>query len=203
MRYAAGENRVKRPGPISEATPNAADIRTALERLIASPAFTKSPQLAHFLSFVVEETLAGRGDRIKAYTIAADALGRDASFDPQNDPIVRVEAGRLRRALEHYYASDGRNDPIVIAMPRGHYVPIFRMNTARRRAIARMHGLRGQFADALRDNYRLVLLIVVIAAIVCLTIEVLERTIWSEPEYALRDSFPAISAPDATGGLKR
>ena len=75
-------------------------------------------------------SLAGAGNRIKAYTIATDALGRDARFDPQADPIVRVEAGRLRRTLEHYYATEGRGDPIVIELPSGSYVPVFRPNIA-------------------------------------------------------------------------
>ena len=78
--------------------PHETDIRTALDRVVTSAHLGKSPQLANFLRFVVAETLAGRTERIKAYTIAADALGRDASFDPQNDPIVRVEVSRLRRA---------------------------------------------------------------------------------------------------------
>jgi hypothetical protein len=112
---------------------------------------------------VVEEQLAGHGSRLKAYTIAADALGRDANFDPQNDPIVRVEAGRLRRALDHYYTNGGCDDPIVIELPRGHYVPVFRANNARFRSITRFHVLRRQFAETARENFRLVLLIAVIA----------------------------------------
>ena len=101
-------------------------IRAALAQLLASPPFCKSAQLTNFLRFVVEETLAGRGDRIKAYTIATAALGRDEGFDPQADPIVRVEAARLRRALQNYYADQGRDAPIVIELPTGHYTPSFR-----------------------------------------------------------------------------
>ena len=100
-------------------------IRGALAQLLASPPFCKSAQLANFLRFVVEETLAGRGGRIKAYTIATAALGRDDGFDPQADPIVRVEAARLRRALRDYYADQGRDAPIVIELPIGHYAPSF------------------------------------------------------------------------------
>lgn len=161
--------------------PDGAEIRAALDRLVSSPGLSKSPQLAHFLTFIVDETLAGRGERIKAYSIAADALGRDANFDPQNDPIVRVEAGRLRRTLQHYYANGGGNDPVIIELPRGHYVPVFRANTKRRRAIARMRVLRRRVVDALPEKYRLVLLIVVTAAAVSLTFNllwmVLEKTI--------------------------
>ena len=102
-----------------------ATIRAALAQLLASPPFCKSAQLANFLRFVVEETLAGRGGRIKAYTIATAALGRDDGFDPQADPIVRVEAARLRRALRNYYADQGRDAPIVIELPTGHYTPSF------------------------------------------------------------------------------
>jgi adenylate cyclase len=73
----------------------------------------------------VTEALAGRGSQLKGYTIALAVYGRNESFDPQVDPIVRVEAGRLRRALEHYYLTDGKNDPIRIEIPKGAYVPTF------------------------------------------------------------------------------
>jgi hypothetical protein len=81
------------------AEPTATEIRAALEDIVASKQFRVSPQLAAFLRFFVLETLAGRGDRLKAYTIAVGALGRDKTFDPQTNPIVRVDAGRLRLAL--------------------------------------------------------------------------------------------------------
>ena len=153
--------------------PREADIRAALDRVVASAHLSKSPQLAAFLRFVVAETLAGRAERIKAYTIAADALGRDANFDPQNDPIVRVEAGRLRRALDHYYTDGGSNDPVVIELPRGHYVPVFRANSAHRRAIKRFHMLRRQAVGAIPEKYRLVLLIAVVATTVSLTFDLM------------------------------
>ncbi|MFS8036006.1 hypothetical protein ACI7BZ_03405 [Xanthobacter sp. AM11] len=97
----------------------------ALERVLAAPDFSASPRLADFLRFVVQATLDGRAEEIKGYTIAVEALGRPASFDPQADPIVRVEATRLRRALERYYATGGADDPVVIDIPKGGYVPQF------------------------------------------------------------------------------
>jgi tetratricopeptide (TPR) repeat protein len=100
--------------------------REALVRVLGSEAFRRSPQLASFLTFVVEKTLVGRETEIKGYTIAVDALGRPADFDPQADPIVRVEAQRLRRALDRYYASnDGVVDPVRIDIPNGSYIPDF------------------------------------------------------------------------------
>ena len=109
-------------------TPSPAEIRAELDRMVATEPFQGSPQLVAFLRFVVETTLRGDGDRLKGYTIALEALGRDDRFDPQTDPIVRVEAARLRRAIERYYAGPGAGDPIVIELQRGHYMPVFRRN---------------------------------------------------------------------------
>jgi len=105
--------------------PHAGEIRRQLARLLASDVFRFSLRLTRFLEFVVETTLAGKAGTIKAYTVAVAALGRGDDFDPQSDPIVRVEALRLRAALARYYEGPGRDDPIIIAIPRGSYVPIF------------------------------------------------------------------------------
>src|SRR5262249_7825052 len=112
--------------PRAEEGPTYDEVRAALERVVASDMLRHSPQLAAFLRFIVEATLRGEGSQIKGYTIGSEALGRGASFDPQIDPIVRVEAGRLRRALQGYYAGAGAADEIVIELPRGRYVPSFR-----------------------------------------------------------------------------
>src|ERR1700730_4238396 len=109
---------MKSSGEVS-GRPRADEVRAALDRIVASPHFRASPQLASFLRFVVEAAVTGGSDRIKGYTIAVEALGRNADFDPQADPIVRVEAGRLRRALDRYYANGGTDDPIAIELPRG------------------------------------------------------------------------------------
>ena len=104
---------------------SAEECRGAAARVLASSAFQASPNLAAFLRFVVEATLSGQADRIKGYTIGTEALGRGRDFDPQTDPIVRVEAGRLRRTLYSYYANGGASDPVVVALPIGSYVPTF------------------------------------------------------------------------------
>jgi len=103
--------------------PDETEVRAALERVLASASFRASPQLGAFLRFVVDEALRGRGASLKGYTIGVEALGRDPRFNPQIDPIVRVEATRLRRALERYYSGEGRDDPVVIDLPRGSYAP--------------------------------------------------------------------------------
>lgn len=105
--------------------PTNSEIQDQLARIRSSSAFD-APDRAHkFLTYVVEEALHGRADRIKAYSIAIEVFGRDATFDAQNDPVVRIEAGRVRRALERYYLLAGQKDPILITMPKGGYVPVF------------------------------------------------------------------------------
>jgi adenylate cyclase len=104
-------------------TPEA--IRIQLERILDSAEFRASDKQRKFLSFVVDETLEDHASQIKGYTIAVTVYGRPAGFDPQVDPIVRVEAGRLRRALEHYYLTAGKNDPVRLKIPKGSYVPTF------------------------------------------------------------------------------
>lgn len=105
--------------------PVAGACRAQLDRILASPDFQATDRDRRFLAHVVDEALAGRSDRIKAYSIALEVFGRDASFDPQSDPIVRVEAGHLRRALDRYYLGAGSADPIEITIPKGGYVPLF------------------------------------------------------------------------------
>jgi adenylate cyclase len=100
-------------------------VRAELERILESAAFDASPRNRQFLTYVVEETLSGRADRIKAYTIATAVFGREADFDPQVDSIVRIEAGRLRRALERFYLMTAPGGAVRITIPRGSYVPCF------------------------------------------------------------------------------
>jgi TolB-like protein len=105
---------------------NGADVREALERILASPSFDGSARHRRFLQYIVEKTLADRADRLKGVAIAVDVFGRDATtFDPQHDPVVRIEAAKLRRRLERYYLSAGQEDPIRIDVPKGTYVPTF------------------------------------------------------------------------------
>ncbi len=100
-------------------------VRAQLERIVNSGSFHQSQRRKRFLEFLVDETLAGRGDRLKGYTIAVEVFDRPTSFDPTIDPIVRVEAGRLREKLRDYYLSEGESDPIHIDLPKGAYAPLF------------------------------------------------------------------------------
>ena len=107
---------------------SASSAQTALNRLLSEDRLKLSERNRRFLTFVVTEALADRGSRIKAYTIGVDVFGRGADFDPSNDPIVRIEATRIRSALAAYYEKFGGEEPVRIIMPPGAYVPIFEAN---------------------------------------------------------------------------
>ena len=100
--------------------------RRQLERVLASPGFSRNERLSRFLRFVVEQHLAGKDDELKESVIAVEVLGRSPDHDPKQDSIVRTEAARLRVRLSEYYLGDGKDDPLVIELPKGGYVPALR-----------------------------------------------------------------------------
>ena len=99
-------------------------VREQLNHLLQSSDLRVPPRLKNLLAYLVEETLHGRAGNIKAYNIALEVFGRGERFNPNVDPIVRVEAGKLRRQLELYYILNP-NDAVHISIPRGGYVPVF------------------------------------------------------------------------------
>jgi serine/threonine-protein kinase len=100
--------------------------RRQLDRIIKSKTFRQADRLQRFLAYIVEETLSGRGDLLKEYPIGVDVFAKQANFDPRMDPIVRVQARRLRMRITSYYRDEGANDEIVIELPKGGYAPSFR-----------------------------------------------------------------------------
>ena len=100
-------------------------VRAQLDRILASAAFADAERASRFLRFIVERKLEGRAGEIKEFVIAVEVLGRTATFDSKCDPIVRVEAGRLRGRLNCYYEDEGEEDCVLISLPKGRYVPEF------------------------------------------------------------------------------
>ena len=100
-------------------------INQQLQKIISDPIFAVSNILRRFLSFIVEETLAGHSNQLKEYTIGVKVLNKPTDFQPQKDAIVRIHAGRLRRALSHYYKKTGSEESIRISIPKGSYIPVF------------------------------------------------------------------------------
>lgn len=104
------------------------EIEAALERMFAANVFKSSLKLRQFLRYIVTQKLNGKDDLLKAYSIAIDVYNYPTDFDPQNDPIIRVQARRLRAALEEYYLTAGAAEKVRISVPRGSYRPVFTEN---------------------------------------------------------------------------
>ncbi|WP_426128282.1 adenylate cyclase [Pararhizobium sp. PWRC1-1] len=113
--------------PLERPCPSPDEIRGQLARILESPEFPSVGRVAAFLNFVIEEALAGRAQRLKGYLIAVEVFKRREGFT-QDDPVVRIEAGRLRRILERYYLVAGQHDPVRIDIPKGGYAPSFTWN---------------------------------------------------------------------------
>jgi hypothetical protein len=111
-------------------THNPTIVMAELDRILESPALGSAASLRRFLRYVVEESLAGRGNSLKEYTVGAEVFGRGEKFCPRTDPIVRVQARNLRLRLERYYAGPGVRDSLVIELPKGTYAPVFRERAA-------------------------------------------------------------------------
>ncbi|MEO8025341.1 MAG: tetratricopeptide repeat protein [Bryobacteraceae bacterium] len=101
-------------------------VATALGRLLQSRAFRRSERLSRFLSFVVQEFLRGRASDLKEFTIGVEVFDKPQSFDSRTDPIVRVEARRLRKKLLQFYSTEGRHETLRFDMPIGGYSPVIR-----------------------------------------------------------------------------
>ena len=98
-------------------------IDSLVRKIVSSRAMARSERLARFLEFTVSETMAGNAGQIKEFVVGVEVFGRTRDYDPRLDPIVRVEARRLRMKLRKYYDTEGRDDRIRIEYPKGSYVP--------------------------------------------------------------------------------
>jgi len=100
-------------------------VEQQLEVILNSKGFVMAKRMRGLLKFIVEETLDGHASTLKAFTIAVEVFQRDERFDPQQDPLIRVQAGNLRKRIEQYYLTDGRQDKVVIDIPKGSYGAVF------------------------------------------------------------------------------
>jgi TolB-like protein/tetratricopeptide (TPR) repeat protein len=99
--------------------------RAHVRKILSSQQLANSPRLQRFLTFIAEETLAGRSAEIKESSVAIHVFDRKTSFDPRNDSVVRVEAHHLRSRLKDYYREEGAGDEVILELPVGSYVPAF------------------------------------------------------------------------------
>lgn len=116
---------------------SAETVQACVKDILASRVFSRSGRLRAFLEYVVECQLAGKAGQLKGYTIGVDVFGRPTGFDSGSDPIVRVQAGKLRKLLQEYYADEGANAPLRIHIPTGSYVPEYETLAASSECLAK------------------------------------------------------------------
>jgi len=111
------------------------EVQAELQKILLSQTFTHSERLRRFLRYCIEQAIAGRPENLREYVIGLEVFDRRGDYNPANDPIVRVEARRLRGKLRDYYQNEGRLDPLIIDVPKGSYLPTFqpRFHSARTR----------------------------------------------------------------------
>jgi TolB-like protein len=100
-------------------------ILRQVKKILGHPLFSGSGILRRFLLYIIQETLSGRTNTLKEYTIAIEVLNKPAAFNPRNNCVVRIHAGRLRNLLTTYYQEAGQEDDLIISMPKGRYIPSF------------------------------------------------------------------------------
>ena len=173
-------------------------VRAQLERVLASEVFSRSQQLRRFLAFIVEQQLTGHGHSIKESVLAHELYGKGTDFDGGTDPVVRVDARRLRDKLREYY--DGRSEPVVISLPKGSYVPLFEANS-----IASAHAVppvvlpEPQAPSGIPDLSRTRMSIGALAVVAALVAAVLMWRSLRTPAYAPVELLPLASYPGEEG----
>jgi hypothetical protein len=171
----------------------AAAVRVHLKKILASEAFRDTDRLKQFLQYIVSETLRGRSACLKEFPLGMDVFEKPASFDPRLDPIVRVQAGRLRAKLKEYYAMEGAEDVIQIQVPKGSYVPVFMSSEAQENSAdsaAYTFYLRGRSLLGISDR------VSVLEAVKCF-----ESSIAKDPAFllsyvGLATSYTLLAAED-------
>src|SRR5262249_49409714 len=96
-----------------------------LERVLHGRALHGSVNLKAFLRFIVDKSIEDQEGQLKEYVIATEVFGRGNDFDSRVDSVVRVQAGRLRTKLHEYYETEGKDDRVIIVLPKGQYSPVF------------------------------------------------------------------------------
>ena len=165
--------------------------REELRRVLQSQYFAKAPKKTRFLEFVVEQALLGNADKLNEYLIGVEVYGRGTDFDPQQDPIVRVQAHDIRLALKKYYANQGKSSPWQIDLPPGHYVPVFSRAKHRDYDLKDFHR---NVAMPQNRSYAVLLSLVFFLSAVCVTLTIFVIREHSKAERLTeRSNIPKLS----------
>ncbi len=164
--------------------------REELRRILASKLFANSPKKTRFLEFVTEQTFVGNGEKLNEYQIGVEVYERGVDFNPQRDPIVRVQAYEIRRLLKKYYEEDGKGCSIRMDLPAGHYVPIFTRNADQESAPEEP----GPQPVAAEPSGRLPWTLAVVFGILCVVLAGLLALSWNARNAPSR--HPAATLPE-------
>jgi hypothetical protein len=168
--------------------------REELRRILESKHFASAPKKTRFLEFVSEQAFLGNGDKLNEYLIGVEVYDRGSEFNPQKDPIVRVQAHEIRRVLKKYYEEDGKGSLIRIDLPPGHYVPVFRRSTAEESDDARSAVETTSSRPQIGNRLHLVLTLALAAA--CLVLAFLLVTHAGRSGTAARSGPVAAALPE-------
>lgn len=174
--------------------------RDELRRILDSKYFTHSPKKTSFLEFVSEQAFVGNGDKLNEYLIGVEVYDRGVDFNPQKDPIVRVQAHEIRRLLKKYYDEDGKHSPVRLELPSGHYVPIFNRNAAPETDFDDLLKAPVTVAPVVLEGdatpNRLLLAVTIILTFVCIALAALALSNWSA-RRALQSQLQAGTLPES------
>ncbi len=170
--------------------------REELRRVLESRNFAGAPKKTRFLEFVSEQTFLGNGDKLNEYLIGVDVYDRGSDFDPQKDPIVRVQAHEIRRLLKKYYEEDRKDSLIRIDLPPGHYVPVFSRSTPEEANVAEPPA-EPAIPGPLNGS-RLHRALTLTLAAACLTLVFLLTTSGRRHEQATGSRPPVATLPEST-----
>jgi hypothetical protein len=171
------------------------EIREELRRVLQSRYFANAPKKRRFLEFVTEQALLGGGEKLNEFLIGVEVYDRGPDFNPQQDPIVRVQAHEIRRALRNYYEEEGRTSPWRIDLPAGHYVPAFSKVSPAEEAPSEVR--EGRVEKASPRSGLLPYVLALVLAVACAVLTILLVRERSRLETALRAQHTPTKLPDA------
>jgi hypothetical protein len=97
-----------------------------VRRIVSSPPFQKSTRLRDLLQFITEQTIHGNAHELTEQHIGNALFHKPSGYSPLEDSSVRVHARQLRLKLHEYFNEEGRNEPLILDIPKGSYAPVFR-----------------------------------------------------------------------------
>lgn len=173
------------------------EVRQTLEKLLGSRYFVNAHKKKQFLRVICEFYLNGRAEELNEYLLAYDVFGRDTTYQPSADPIVRVVAHEIRKKLEAYYQAEGARDEIRLEIPAGSYQPVFtrhpRVADPEPDAESVAHGLQVRARPASRALLLILMLTVAGLSLIVALLFLSNRDLREKVAQASRGTDPVLA----------